>query len=129
MLPKQYRLRADKDIKKVFKKGRRIMTPLLRFQVLETGAEHTRFAIVVSTKVGKRATTRNLIKRRVREILRSEIKNIPQGFDVVVQARSASVRYLTEKIKGQKTPHEIAVSYNDLAISIKEFITKLSSHG
>lgn len=126
MLPKQYRLRADKDIKLVFKKGRRIETPLLRFQALHTGAEQTRFAVVVSTKIGKRATTRNLIKRRTREILRKNVERIKPGFDVVAQARSASVTYATEKIKGKKTPHEYAASYEALEASINQFIDKLN---
>lgn len=127
MLPKQHRLRAEKDIKKVFKKGRRMITPLLRFQIYKTGSEETRFAIVVSTKVAKRATIRNLLKRRVREILREHITQVPVGYDIVLQFRSDSVTYATEKIKGQKTPHEIAASYEDIEENIEEFIQKLHS--
>ncbi len=126
MLPKQNRLRAERDIKKVFKKGRRVITPLFRYQVLKTNAEETRFAVVVSTKVAKRATVRNLIKRRVRESLREILETVPKGFDVVIQARSASTTYTKPKEEGQKTPPERAASYKDVMENMKELISKLT---
>ncbi|MAG12131.1 MAG: ribonuclease P protein component [Parcubacteria group bacterium] len=126
MLPKANRLRAEKDIKKVFKKGRRMMTPLFRFQILQTNAEQTRFAVVVSTKVAKRATVRNLIKRRVRESLREILETVPKGYDVVIQARTASITYTKAKVEGQKTPPERAASYKDVMENMKQLISKLN---
>ena len=101
------------------------MTPLFRMQVLHTGAVSTRFAVVVSTKVGKRATVRNVIKRRVREALREIIDSAPPGFDVVIQARTASITYTKEKEQGKKTPPERAASYANVMRDMKDFISKL----
>jgi len=103
------------------------MTLLFRFQILKTDAESTRFAIVVSTKVGKRATVRNLIKRRVRESLRELMKTIPPGYDVVVQARTASITYTTEKEQGKRTPPERAASYADIKADMVEFLSKMTA--
>jgi len=43
-----------------------------------------RFGFVVGKKTAKKAVVRNKIKRRLRGIIRREILNIKDGFDVVI---------------------------------------------
>ena len=52
----------------------------------ENGLPHSRFGVVVGLKVHKKATKRNLLKRRVREVLRKHLKSIVPGRDVMIMA-------------------------------------------
>lgn len=64
-LSNKYRLRKEGDIKKVFSKGRTIKGGLFFIRFLGNGLVGSRIAVMVSKKVSKKATERNLIKRRV----------------------------------------------------------------
>ena len=52
---------------------------------------HSRWAVVVSRRVGK-AVTRNLVKRRLREVCRQLEDELPAKWDVVVIGRKGSDR-------------------------------------
>lgn len=43
-----------------------------------------RFGFVVGSNVSKNAVTRNLIKRRLRDIVSKNTQNIKKGFDIVI---------------------------------------------
>ena len=52
---------------------------------------HPRFAFIVSNKISKRATVRNLIKRRLREaVRRTAITKVPNA-DIILIAKSTLV--------------------------------------
>ena len=53
----------------------------------QNNATVSRFAVVVSTRVDKRATVRNRIKRLVRESIHHLLPIIAVGWDVIVFAR------------------------------------------
>jgi ribonuclease P protein component len=86
MLPKQHRLKKDADFQKIWKSGRSFYTKILGFKVQKNGKEFSRFGIVVGNKVSKKSTERNILKRRLREILGKTIKNIGPGYDLVISA-------------------------------------------
>jgi len=58
---------------------------------LGSAAENSRVGITITTKVDKRATERNRLKRRIREIFRLNSKNLKENFDIVVIARKNAV--------------------------------------
>ena len=91
MLPRKHRLTADKDVTRVLRKGRAVFTNLLIIKALGNDQGVVRTAVVVSTKVHKRAVKRNLIKRRVREVLQKLIPMIAIGVDIVVTAQPEAV--------------------------------------
>jgi ribonuclease P protein component len=86
MLPKANRLVSDKDFKKIWKRGQSFYTKSFGFKLLPNFLAVSRFGIVVGNKVSPLATERNLLKRRLREIIGIKLKKISPGFDLVVSA-------------------------------------------
>lgn len=84
MLNKKSRLAKPKDIAKVFTKGRNFFSPY--FQVKFISSAGQRFAVVVSTKVFKKAVARNRLKRLLRESIRKNLPLFANG-DYVIMAK------------------------------------------
>ena len=85
MLPQKNRLNKKKDFDAVFKKGKSSFDELLGVKILKNNKQKfSRFGIIVSSKVSKKAVKRNKIKRRIRNIIRkNHLSSIVIG-DVVV---------------------------------------------
>lgn len=93
MLPSSSRLRRSADIGRARQGGRRWQHPLLVLYVIGQPQELlsvSRFAFVAGRHVG-RATVRNRVKRRVREIVRRHLDTIEPGHDCLLVARPALV--------------------------------------
>lgn len=85
MLPALNRLQKKSDIEHVFKRGRSLYMGNLGLRLAANKKDKSRFTVVVSLKVSKRAVKRNKLKRRLREIIGREIlPKIKPGFDGVV---------------------------------------------
>lgn len=106
MLPSEHRLRRQQDFATAVRRGRRAGRPLLVVHLSggarDTGGHddthpHTvgestppaRAGFVVSKAVGG-AVTRNLVKRRLRHLVRQRLSLLPPGSLVVVRALSGS---------------------------------------
>lgn len=91
LFDKQRRLLKASDFNRVFKQGRRVSAPefTLAYRV-RPGKDGKSFAprlgLSVSRKVGN-AVTRNLLKRRLREIFRLNQENLVLGGEIVVIPR------------------------------------------
>ena len=83
MFSKNNRLKKKKEFERVFKKGQSIKKDLLLFKYIENGLESPRIGIVISKKTCARASERNLVKRRIREIIKQQINNI-KNLDIVI---------------------------------------------
>jgi ribonuclease P protein component len=88
MLPRDLRLRANRDFQKVYGEGRSWAHPLLALHVLPQ-PEGQRIGFSVSRKVGK-AVVRNRTRRRAREAVRAQIGSWKTGFDCVMVLRAAA---------------------------------------
>ncbi|MER7145132.1 ribonuclease P protein component [Streptomyces xanthochromogenes] len=94
MLPTENRLRRREDFATAVRRGRRAGRPLLVVH-LRSGttdphapgesAPPTRAGFVVSKAVGV-AVVRNLVKRRLRHLMRERLPQLPAGSLVVVRA-------------------------------------------
>ncbi|MFF1480671.1 ribonuclease P protein component [Streptomyces sp. NPDC058301] len=94
MLPTENRLRRREDFATAVRRGRRAGRPLLVVH-LRSGvqdphapgesASPTRAGFVVSKAVGV-AVVRNLVKRRLRHLMRDRLSQLPPGSLVVVRA-------------------------------------------
>lgn len=84
MFKKENRLQKEKDIERVFKKGKGFKEDLLALKLLKNDLGENRFAIVVSQKVAKKASLRNKIRRRIREAIKEKREKVRTGLDVVL---------------------------------------------
>lgn len=91
MLPTKYRLKSERDFATIAKSRKSAFAKLLGMKMRENHLPHSRFGVSVGLKVHKRAVKRNLVKRRIREILRKSLKNVKPGYDVLVMAFASSV--------------------------------------
>ena len=74
MLPKENRLTKKKEIDAVFKDGKTGFASFLLLKFINNNLNYPRFAIIASNKVSKKAVVRNLLRRRIREILRKRLE-------------------------------------------------------
>ena len=86
-LPRQRRLRKASEFSTVYRRGRASSGPRLVIKALPNRSGAVRFGFAVGKKVGN-AVARNLVKRRLREIVRQEL--VVPGMDVIVIAKPAS---------------------------------------
>ncbi len=83
MLPKKFRLHNDKDIKRLVQGGKTFFLPQMIIKYQKNNQLGTRLAVVVSTRVDKRAVVRNRVKRQIREVLRMEVLKIKKNQDIL----------------------------------------------
>jgi len=109
MLPKPRRLTKQRDFTKLAVHGRSVFGPYMTLRVNVRPKEPTRVGFITSTKVMKKAVDRNRAKRRMREVVRALLPEIPEHFsllfilkpetkDVPFEALIAEVRRLVAKI-------------------------------
>ncbi|HZX49964.1 MAG TPA: ribonuclease P protein component [Candidatus Paceibacterota bacterium] len=84
MLPSRHRLKRTKDFKGLATKRPGVRVSGLLLKTGTSRQEATRFGIVVSKKVAKRAVERNLIRRRLRAAIREELPEVKPGLNVAL---------------------------------------------
>jgi len=89
MLPKKYRLTKRKDFENVFTNGKFFYNQYVTVKYLKNELDLPRLAFVVSNKISKKAVERNKIKRRLRAIFYSSLKEVRPGFDYVIIVKAA----------------------------------------
>ena len=93
MLKKLYRITKTKEFEKFFgkdfKKAGCYSANSSHFIIksLRNELKSSRFAFIISGKIAKKAVQRNLIKRRLREIIRFRLGKIDSGYDVLIIAK------------------------------------------
>lgn len=76
--------RADKKIiTEIVKGGKNFSSDFVYLKVLPMDENESVFSFVVSSKVSKKATERNKLKRRARNILKNMITAVKDGLGVV----------------------------------------------
>jgi len=99
MLPKENRLTDDYDFRRVKRLGKSYHCPFFKLSLAPRKiAGPSRFGFVISTKIDKRATVRNRIKRLLREAMRERLEKVPGGFDLVFIVRPKMVGKTHEEI-------------------------------
>jgi ribonuclease P protein component len=92
MLPRERRVNANYDFKKVRRRGKRVNTSFFTLYFLRKAPTlPSRFGFVVSTRIDKRAVKRNSIRRILGEEVRSLLPRIKDGFDLVFWVRKGAL--------------------------------------
>ncbi len=87
MLSKKYRLVKNKDFENIFKNSRAQNSAFLSVRFIKNNLKFSRFGFLVGSRVSKKATLRNKIKRQLREVVRKILEEIKKGFDIVIIAQ------------------------------------------
>lgn len=104
MLPRKNRLQKDWLINKVRRQGHRLRSDAFKISVKKRkrGSEN-RFALVISTKVSKKAVARNRLRRRAWAAIDRILPRMKPAHDIVInffpQALEYSVADLQAKIE------------------------------
>lgn len=86
MLKKDSRIGKNKEFDRAFKLGQSFYGKFLSAKIVDNNLGRLRLGVLVSTKVSKKATIRNLIKRRIRSALRQSVVSLKDGKDIVIIA-------------------------------------------
>jgi len=85
MLPQS--IQKNKEFKNIYYNGKKIVNKYFIFYYYKNNLGYDRIGFTVSTKIGK-STTRNQIKRRLREVFRLTYDKDLKGYDFIIVARS-----------------------------------------
>lgn len=93
MIGSEHRFHGHGSLKYIFSKGATFRTRHLVLRVIRNPRrKKSRFAVVVSKKVDKRAVVRNRIRRRLYSIIQEIIPEINTTYDIVFIATSADIQ-------------------------------------
>ena len=84
MLSSVSRLKKKKDFERVFKKGEGFKEDFLYLKFLKNNLKNSRFGVIVSKKFSLKATARNKIKRKIREIIKIKLPQIKKEVDAAI---------------------------------------------
>ncbi|MFA5134942.1 MAG: ribonuclease P protein component [Patescibacteria group bacterium] len=99
MLPRIHRLSSTEDWRRVHAAGSTVHGRGIVVKVLRSRNAATRFGFSISTKVSKRATVRNRIKRQLRVAAGKYVDSVRSGLDVVFIARTPLVGLSSENME------------------------------
>ncbi len=87
MLLRGNRVKKQKDFDDIFKRGRTRQDGFLVVRAKPNQQKLSRFGFIISSRAAKKAVVRNRLKRQLSEIIRSNLKKITTGFDVVLMVK------------------------------------------
>jgi ribonuclease P protein component len=88
--PHSVRIVKSADYRTIYREGRKIQSEKFVLFALKNKVGHHRIGITVSKKIGG-AVIRNRVKRLFREIFRKSSSDLPNQYDIVVNAKSGCV--------------------------------------
>jgi ribonuclease P protein component len=98
------RLTKTREYQRVYKEGMLTRGEFLSAYILLTGSHKTRLGISIGTRAARKATSRNRLKRIIREYLRQNIKNLKPGSEIVIAAKKGAA---LDKLKPAEIRQEL----------------------
>ncbi|NQU95697.1 MAG: ribonuclease P protein component [Candidatus Omnitrophica bacterium] len=108
-MTKEKSLRKPADFKKVFKEGKRLLSPRFVLYVRDNALPQARVGISIAKIHFKLATRRNQLRRAAKETIRQEAGRFIKGCDLVVTSRASTLK----------------PDINESIVELKELIRKL----
>lgn len=98
LMEKRYRLRNNREFKKVYNKGKNFWNRNLILYKNENKLEVSRLGITITKKFGN-AVVRNRAKRRLKEIYRLYLYRIKDGYDIIIIPKKNVIDLSYEDLK------------------------------
>ncbi len=102
MLKKENRLKKRYQFNYVYRAGKKFSGKAITIYVTPSKVKNIKVGLAVTKKIGH-AFKRNLIKRRLREIIYAQIPTLKQQFNLIVVAKEGienfSFKYLSDEFK------------------------------
>jgi ribonuclease P protein component len=99
MLAKKFHLSRKDNIKEIVTKGTELRSPYFIIKMCPAAQEPTKFAIVVSAKISKKAVERNKLRRQIYEIIRLNLNEFspsdPRKIVILTRTRTLNMTYKT----------------------------------
>ena len=83
-------LKLNHVFRRLYNKGKSAVSPYFVIYCRKTGREGSRLGITTGVKLGK-AVKRNFVRRRIRELYRTNEWRFIPGYDIVVVARTRAI--------------------------------------
>lgn len=83
-------LKQNRDFRRIYSKGKSAVSSCLAVYCRKSRLPTNRLGITVGGKIGN-AVVRNKVRRRIREIYRTNEDKLQPGYDVVIVARTRAV--------------------------------------
>ena len=102
MLPKACRIRLKRDFERIFDFRRSVSGRFVRFACAPAGLPKqsiSRFGIVTSAKVSKRAVVRNRLRRRVRVAIAEALPFLKPPLDIVIICQPAAAKCTADEFR------------------------------
>ncbi len=87
MFARKYRIVRASDFAKIASSRQCFFAPYFTLKLRENNLPYSRYAVVVSNKISKKATVRNKLKRKLRENLKQLHPQMKPGHDIVIYAK------------------------------------------
>lgn len=106
-MKKKYIIRKNEEIQKIVKSSKKIVNKYFIVYFKENNLSYNRYCVSVSKKIGK-AHTRNLFKRRVKDILMKNSINNSKDYVIILRNVVINISYekmqyeLLDILKGDK---------------------------
>lgn len=91
MFLKEQRITKKEEFDLIYKKGLVFNLEQVRFFVLKNNLNRVRVSVVVSKKISPLATKRNKIKRILRQLLRKNLKKLPENIDLIIMPQNITI--------------------------------------
>ena len=83
-------LKQNHEFRRLYSKGKSAVSPYFAIYCRKTNRPYSRLGITTGVKLGK-AVKRKFVRRRIRELYRTNEEKFLPGYDIVVVARSRCV--------------------------------------
>ena len=83
-------LKQNHEFRRLYNKGKSAVSPYFAVYCRRTGRPYSRLGITTGVKLGN-AVKRNFVRRRIRELYRTNEEKLKPGYDIVVVARTRAI--------------------------------------
>lgn len=83
-------LKLNHEFRRLYHRGKSVVSPYFVIYCRKTGRPDSRLGITTGVKLGN-AVKRNFVRRRIRELYRTNEDSFIPGYDIVVVARTRAI--------------------------------------